>query len=124
MTYNRLLDYALKVHVKVKVLGSLYCSSQNSIHVLISSRKATAPAHGRIQRGGGTGGPDPLKNHKKLGFFRTAGPGPLKNHKATKPAFNFVSLSSRQRNAIEIAFRLRADDDPLIVAFAWIVSPL
>ena len=28
------------------------------------------------------------------------GPDPLKNHKATKPTFNVVPLSARQRNAI------------------------
>ena len=37
---------------------------------------------------GGTGGLDPLKNHKNLGFLSNTGPDPLKNHKATKPAFN------------------------------------
>ena len=35
---------------------------------------------------GETGGPDPLKNHKKFGFLSNTGPDLLKNHKATKPA--------------------------------------
>ena len=36
----------------------------------------------------GTGGPDPLKNHKNIGFLSNTGLDPSKNHKATKPAFN------------------------------------
>ena len=56
----------------------------------------------------GTGGPDPLKNHKNIGFPSNTGPDPLKNHKATKPAFNVGQSSARQRNA---------SDDPLIVVF-------
>ena len=56
-------------------------------------------------------GPGPaLKNHKDIGFLRNTGPDPLKNHKATKPAFNFGQLSARQRNAIKMALRWRADD--------------
>ena len=47
-------------------------------------------------RGGGTGGSNPLKNHKNIGFLRNTGPEPLKNHKATKPAFNFGPLSALQ----------------------------
>ena len=39
-------------------------------------------------RGGGGGCPDPLKNHKNIGFLSNTGPDPLKNHKASKPAFN------------------------------------
>ena len=38
--------------------------------------------------GGGAGGPDPLKNHKHIGFLSKTDPDPLKNHKAAKPAFN------------------------------------
>ena len=55
-----------------------------------------------------------------IGFLSNyTGPDPLKNHKATKPAFNVVPLSARQRNAMYMAFRRRADDglwyfDPLI----------
>ena len=46
------------------------------------------------------GDPDPLKNHKNLGFLSNTGPDPLKNYKATKPAFNVGPPSARQRNAI------------------------
>ena len=45
--------------------------------------------HARIQRGGGTGGPDapppPPEISQKFRGFSNTGPDPLKNHKATKP---------------------------------------
>ena len=57
--------------------------------------------HVRIQRGGGgSGGPDPLINHKNIGFLSNSGPDPLKNYEATEPAFNVRPSSARQRNAI------------------------
>ena len=70
--------------------------------------------------GGSRGGqgvrtPPPLKNHKNTGFLCNTGPDPLKNHKATKPAFNVGLSSARQRNAISMALRWRADDGRLIV---------
>ena len=68
----------------------------------------------------GTGGPDPLKNHKNIGFLCNAGPDPLKNHKATKPAFNVGPSIARQQNAISMVFPLRADYDP----FKWYLNPL
>ena len=61
--------------------------------------------------------PPPLKNYKNIGFLSNTGPDPLKNHKATKPAFNVVPPSARRRNAIEMAFRWRADDCPFKVVF-------
>ena len=76
-------------------------------------------AHVGIERGGG-GGPDPLKT-QNIGFLSNIGPDPLENHKAYKPAFSVGPPSARQRNAILMAFRWRADDDPLIVV---IVSSL
>ena len=74
---------------------------------------------GRVRCGsrGGTGGPHPLKNHKNIGFLSNTGPDPLKNHKATKPVFNVWPSSDGQRNAISMAFRWRADDDPIVVVF-------
>ena len=59
-----------------------------------------------VSRGGGGGGPDPLKNQiiknqiHVLNFLSNSGPDPLKNHKAAKPACNFGPLSARQQNAI------------------------
>ena len=47
--------------------------------------------------------------------WKITDPDPLKNHKATKPAFNVGPSSARQRNAILMSFRWRADDGPLIV---------
>ena len=68
--------------------------------------------------GGGRGsGPPPLKNHKNIGFLCSTGPDPLKNHKATKPALNVGPSSTRQRNAIEKAFRWRVDDSPFIAVY-------
>ena len=49
---------------------------------------------------GGTGGQDPLKNHRNIGFPSNIDPDPLKNHKATKPKFNVGSSWACQRNAI------------------------
>ena len=61
--------------------------------------------------------PPPQKNHKNIGFLRNSGPDLLKNHEATEPVFNVGPSSARQRNAIEMAFRWRADDSPLKVVF-------
>ena len=72
--------------------------------------------HGRIQRRG-QGVRTPLQNHKNMGFRCNTGPDPLENHKATQPAFNVGTSSARQRNAILMAYRWRADDGPLIVVF-------
>ena len=86
----------------------------------------------RIQKGGGQGvrtPPPPPKKKKKSQNYKVSnsntGPDSLKNHKVTKPAFNVgpssarhrnaISSSTRQRNAIKIAFRWLADDGPLIV---------
>ena len=44
--------------------------------------------------------PDPLKNHKNIGFLSNTGSGPLTSHKSTKPAFSVGPSSARQRNAI------------------------
>ena len=44
---------------------------------------------------GGTGGPDPLKNYKNIGFLCNTGSDLLKNHKAAKPAFNVGPSSAR-----------------------------
>ena len=52
-----------------------------------------------IQRGAGTGGPDPtpLKNHKNIRFLSNTGPDPLKNHKAAKPEFNVGPPAKRHK---------------------------
>ena len=72
-----------------------------------------------------TWGPDPpppLKNHKNIGLLSNTVLNPLKNLKANKPAFNVGPSSACQRSAIQMVFRWRADDGPLIVVFAYIPS--
>ena len=53
---------------------------------------------------GGTGGPDPLKNHKNIRFLSNSGPDPLKNYEAielghhqhaSETHLNGVSLAGR-----------------------------
>ena len=79
-------------------------------------------------RGGGGGGggggvmgsgPPPPSPEKSqiIGFLGITGSDPQKNHKATKPAFNVGPSEARQRNAIRMAFLLRADDGQLKVVF-------
>ena len=70
----------------------------------------------RIQKGD-RGSRPLLKNHKNIDFLSNSGTNPLKNHKFTKPTFNVVPSSTRQRNAILMAFRWRANDGPLIMVF-------
>ena len=53
--------------------------------------------HGRIQRGDIGSRPPRLKNLKNKGVLCNTGPDPLKSHKGTKPAFNAVPPSARQR---------------------------
>ena len=68
--------------------------------------------------GGGTGGPDPPRRTQRyicIEFLSNTDPDPIKNHKATKPAFKVGPSPARQRNDISMAFRWRADDDPLLV---------
>ena len=71
----------------------------------------------RGSRGGGGGSAPFPENHKNIGFLSKSGPDPLKNHKAIKPVFNVGPSSARQQNAIQMAFRWRADGSPLIVVF-------
>ena len=66
-----------------------------------------------VDRGSG----HPLKNRKNIGFLSNFGPDPLINRKDTKPAFNVGPSSARKRNAIEMAFRWRANDGRLRVVF-------
>ena len=92
---------------------------------IIIQRKMLQSERGNVvenMRGSrGAGGPDTppplLKNYNNIGCLEITGPDPLKNHIATKPAFNDWQSLARQRNAISMAFRWRADDDPFIVVF-------
>ena len=57
------------------------------------------------------------KKSQNIGLLSNTGLDPLKNHKATKPAFNVGPSSARQRTAITMAFRWRAEDGQFIVIF-------
>ena len=56
----------------------------------------------RIQRGEGAGGPNPLKNHKNIGFLTNTGPDPLKITK-----LQIQQMLGHQRHASEPPFRWR-----------------
>ena len=75
--------------------------------------------------GGGAGGPDPPPPGK-LQKYRVPlqywSGSPL-NHKATSPTFNVGPSFVRQRNIIEMAFRWRAVDGPLIVVLVGSFLP-
>ena len=62
---------------------------------------------------GGRGSVPPKKS-QNIGFLSNTGLDTLKNHKTTKPALNVMPSSTRQRNAIKMAFCLWADDGPFI----------
>ena len=55
----------------------------------------------------------PENPSQKIGFLSNTGPDPININTATKPAFNVGPSSARQRNAILMAFRWRADGGPL-----------
>ena len=61
--------------------------------------------------------PPPPENLQKIGFLSNSDLDPQKNYEATEPAFNVGQSSARQRNAILMAFRWRADGGPLILVF-------
>ena len=66
-------------------------------------------SHERIQRGWGTGGPDPPGKSQKYRVFSNTGPDPLENHKATRPAFHDGPSSGRSASGPIMA--------PLLVEF-------
>ena len=83
----------------------------------ITGISCDSPFADPVGGGGEQGVRTPLKNHKNIGFLCNTGPDPLKNHKADKPAFNVGPSSARQRNAISMEFRWRADDGPIKAVF-------
>ena len=106
-------------------LGPNFCKSQQQttespvkqqIYVYITAK---TDLHSMGGSWGGTRVRTSLKNHKNKGFLSNTGPDPLKNHKATKPAFNVVPSSARQRIAILMAFRWRINEGPLIVVSTY-----
>ena len=118
-----------KVHLLFSLLCCIFDLIQFSVYKIRQQNNSDIPnqtprfvACANPEWGAWGPDPTPLKNHKDIGFRGNTGPDPLKFHKANKTAFNRGPLSARQRNAIEMAFRWRADDNPLIVAFANLVG--
>ena len=64
--------------------------------------------------GGRTGGPDPLKNHKNIGFPGNTGPDPLKNrsYQASIQCWAIIGTPAK-RHLMTLCCRV--DDDPLTV---------
>ena len=70
--------------------------------------------HARIQRGTPwTGGPDPLENHKNIGFLSNTGLDSLKSQTSIQCSAIVSPPAKRHFNA----FRRRADNGPLLVIF-------
>ena len=93
-----------------------FAKATQVIKVAVHIYRNRLSARTTTQRGGG---PDPLKNHKNIGFLSNTGLDPLKNHKATKPAFNVGPASACQQNVISMALRWLADDGRFIAAFIY-----
>ena len=74
-------------------------------------------------KGSGPPPPPPLKNHTHLGFSSNTGPNPLKNrsYQASIQCWAIIGTPAKRHL---MAFRLRADDGPLIVTGTWILPPL
>ena len=78
--------------------------------------------HGWIQRQGrGPKTPEKSQNYR-VSYQNWS--GFPENHKATKLAFNVGPSATRQRNAISMMFRWRANDGPLLVVFGSYLSSL
>ena len=85
----------------------------------ISTKISLITMNVRVQSGGQgvRTPPPPPEKLQKIGFVSNPGPDPQKNYEATQPAFNVGPSSARQRNAILMAFRWRADDGPPVLVF-------
>ena len=64
----------------------------------------------RGSRGGGTGGPDPPKNNKKIGFLSNTGPDPLKITKLPSQH----SMLGNHRRASRTPFKWRFAGGPVM----------
>ena len=67
--------------------------------------------HARIQRGEGAGGPDPLKNHKNIGFLVNTDPNPLS---VTLNLPSQHSMLGHHRHASEKPFQWRFAGGPMM----------
>ena len=70
--------------------------------------------------GGGTGGPDPPKNHKNIGFLCNTGPDPLKTTKLPSQH----SMSGHHRPASETPFKWRFAGGQTMAQLQWYLDPL
>ena len=86
-------------------------SNREFLRSLVSNSRLFKCDHVRIQRGGGTGGPDPPEKSQNIGFLSETGPDPLKITKLP----NQHSMLGHHR--CWMVFRWRADDGPFIVTF-------
>ena len=67
----------------------------------------------------GDRGPDPLKNHKNIGFLAILVRSPGTMEKSPSQHSMLGPSLACQQNAIKMAFRWWADDCPLIVVFGF-----
>ena len=66
------------------------------------------------------GGPDPLKNHKNIGFLSNTGPDPLKITKLHSQ----YSMLGHHRPANETPFKWRFAGGPVMVLSKWYLDSL
>ena len=78
--------------------------------------------HVRIKRGGGAGGPDPLKKSQNIWFLSNSGPDPLTNHTAVSQH----SMLGHHQHTSEMPFKWRFAGGPMVFAYSgiWIFPPL
>ena len=104
-------------------LAYLFVSLFSLLYIFVFTVRVMCGSRGRGRMSGPSTPPHPPRKSQKYRVFSKTGLDPLKKHKATKPALNVGPLSPRQQNAVQMAFRWRADDGPLtddgplIVAF-------
>ena len=85
------------------------------IHTVDVDHEVDEVTHGQIQRE--HRGPGPPEKRQKIRVSEQHWSGSSENHEATMSAFNVGQSSTRQQNAINMAFCWWADDGPFIVVF-------
>ena len=95
---------------------------KNSFSISGSSGILRSGTWANPEGGGGRGSGPPWKITKIKGFFAILVRFPRKTKNL--PSHHSILGYYRHASETQMAFRWRADDDPLIVVFAWIVSPL
>ena len=75
---------------------------------------------GGSRGGGGAGGPDPLKNHKNIGFLSNTGLDPLKITKLPRQH----SMVGHHRHASETPFQWRFAGGPMMAQLKRYLDPL